>query len=172
MSLYLPPWVVERRRREFEAAIWRNVTAQDPLAQKYTVLLQRIGPGLAIVKAHDTIHDDVPLRPGFYHFLQKPDDAPLQVTALESGDGGFAEPGGWIFDALARGNLRERRVRDRLEQRDRAEQDEIVRERERRNEDRRQHLKEAVNAAVRTQVSMSRDRPWSQNVAGRRGAKR
>ena len=171
MSLYLPPWVVERRRREFEAAVLRNVTVEDPRAREYTRLLQQVHPDLFMVKARDKITDDVPLRPGFYHVLKRNPDAPLSVLEVHE-NGRYCEPDSRVFDRLAAGNLRERRVRDELDRRDRAEQDRITRDRARRDDDRRAHLREAVNAAVRAQVSMSRDRPWSQNVAGRRGARR
>jgi hypothetical protein len=167
-DLYLPPHIIREQRQKFDAAIWRNVTAQDPLAQQYTVLIQRMAPGAAIVKAHDTIYDPVPLRPGFYHLLQKPIDAATQVTVLESGDGGYAEPGDWIFDCLARGNLRERRVRDRLAEQERVADEAAAKAMRTTNEQRKERLKDIVLSATRAQVSMDRTIPWTQNSQGRR----
>jgi hypothetical protein len=43
------------------------------------------------------------------------------------------------------------------------------REQQRDDEERREHLRDAYKARFETSVSMNRDTPWTQNVAGKRG---
>jgi hypothetical protein len=174
MSLLLPPHIQKQvdldRRREFERAVLRNVTIEDDRAREFTTLLQRISPDMFMVRAHDKVEPGVPLRAGFYHILVRNQDAPMSVMTVHENDR-YAEPDSRIFDALARGNLRERRVRDTLEQQDRAVQDEIAKDERTRNENRREKLREIVLSATRAQVSMDRSIPWTQSSDGRRGAK-
>src|SRR3954470_11123125 len=137
MTLYLPPHVIAQQRREFEQRILRCVTVEDPRAREFTETLQKVSPDMFMVRAHDTVDADLPLRPGFYHILVRNPDAPMTVMTVHE-NGEYAEPDSRIFDVLARGNLRERRVRERLEQQDREVQDAIDRDRRTRNEDRRE----------------------------------
>lgn len=171
MALILPEHVQRRldleKRREFEARILRNVTIEDARAREYTAKLQAVSPDMFMVKAHDNVDLGVPLRPGFYHILVRNQDAPLSVMEVHE-NGRYAEPDSRIFDVLAKGNLRERRVRERLEQRDKQEQDDIEKDRRTTNENRRERLKDIVLSATRAQVSMNRDTPWTQNANGRR----
>src|SRR5215210_3477824 len=117
MSLLIPSHVQARidleKRREFEARILRNVTVEDPRAREFTEALQLISPDLFMVKAHEQVEWGVPLRPGFYHLLVRNQDAPMSVMEVHDG-GRYAEPDSRVFDVLAKGNLRERRVRDEL----------------------------------------------------------
>jgi hypothetical protein len=45
---------------------------------------------------------------------------------------------------------------------------EAERQKERDREERHEEMRDRLNAASRTTVSMNRDSPWSQNVSGRR----
>jgi len=166
-TLYLPPHEIVRQRREFEAKILRNVTIEDDRAKEFTHKLQQISRDLFMVKANDTILDDVPLRPGFYHILVRNTDAPMNIVTVTDG-GQYAEPDSRIFHALARMNIRERRVMDRLIESQREEYEANERELEVANENRRERLAEIVTSATRAQISMDRTIPWTQNSQGRR----
>jgi hypothetical protein len=167
MTLFLPPHVVAQQRREFEQRILRCVTVEDPRAREFTETLQKVSPDMFMVRAHDTVDADLPLRPGFYHILVRNPDAPMTVMTVHE-NGEYADPDSRIFDVLARGNLRERRVRERLAEQDRELQDAIDTERRTRNENRRERLTEIVKSATRAQVSMDRTIPWTQTSNGRR----
>src|SRR3954471_22325989 len=148
-SLYLPPHVQQRidleRRRQYEAAVLRNCTVEDPRAREWTVKLQHVSPDLFMVRAHDKVELGVPLRPGFYHILVRNPDAPMTVMTVHE-NGRYAEPDSRIFDVLARGTLRERRVRARLAEQDREVQDAVEKERRTANEDRREKLRDVVKS--------------------------
>ena len=166
-ELLLPPHIVHQRRREFEARILRCVTIEDARAREFTHKLQLISPDMFMVRACDTVDADLPLRPGFYHILIRNQDAPMSVMCVHENDQ-YAEPDSRVFDALARGNLRERRVRERLEEQ---EHERFASEEKRlaeANENRKERLKEIVDSATRAQISMDRTLPWTQNSQGRR----
>jgi hypothetical protein len=167
MSLYLPPHVIKQQRREFEQRILRCVTVEDRRAREFTRLLQQVSPDMFMVRAHDTVDAGLPLRPGFYHILVRNQDAPMTVMAVHE-NGEYAEPDSRVFDVLARGNLRERRVRERVAERDREEREAGERELRTANENRKERLKEIVLSATRAQVSMDRTIPWTQSSDGRR----
>jgi hypothetical protein len=175
--LYLPPNVVAERNAEenkrFFADLTRNVTANDPVAQECTAKLKQMHPDLWMVRAHDTIDADLPLRPGFYHLLRLNDPAVAPVSVFDiHDDGRWCEPSiDRVIDRLNQGNLTQRRVRDRLMETDRVVRRAVEKEHRTVNEDRRAELRERVNAAVRAQVSMDRTIPWTQSSDGRRGAK-
>jgi hypothetical protein len=167
MSLYLPPHIAAQKRHEFEQRILRCVTIEDARAREFTTKLQRISPKLWMVRAQDTVDADLPLWPGYYHILEINDDGYLHVKVVES-NGAYAEPGDWIFDVLARGNLRDRRVRDRLADLEREEREAGEKELQTANENRKERLQEIVKSATRAQVSMDRTIPWTQSSDGRR----
>jgi hypothetical protein len=166
-DIYLPPHIIRQQRQEFEAKILRNVTIEDARAREFTEKLQKINPDMFMVRAHDTIDADVPLRPGFYHLLVRNPDAPMTVATVHE-NGAYAEPDSRIFDLLGRGNLRERRVRDRLAEQERELEMLVAKEKQTTNEQRKERLKEIVLSATRAQVSMDRTIPWTQNSQGRR----
>ncbi len=170
-DLLIPAHVQRRidldRRRRYFAMLQRNFTIEDPRCQEFTRKLQALSPELYLVKAHDTVEAEAPLRPGFFHLLVIPHDAPPFVTPLTNGDG-YAEPGDWIFNVLARGNLRERRVREAIAQEQVDEQRDIAKEKEMAKQYRMERVKEIVLSATRAQVSMDRTIPWTQNSQGRR----
>jgi len=174
-SLYIPAHVQARldleKRREFEAKVLRNVTIEDARAREYTEKLQLVSPDLFMVKANDTIEWGLPLRPGFYHILVRNRDAPMSVMEVHE-NGRYAEPDSRLFDVLAKGNLRERRVRDELERQERQEHADVEKEREERKQRRLDVAREVVLSATRAQVSMDRTIPWTQSSDGRRGAGR
>jgi hypothetical protein len=167
MPLYLPPHVAEQERVRFQRRILRCTTTDDPRCQEYTTKLKHISPNLWMVRAQDTVDADLPLQPGYYHILEVNDHADMNVIVVQN-NGEYVEPGDWIFDVLARGNLRERRVRDRLAEQEIERFESEEKRRATASEDRRERLKEVVLSATRAQVSMDRTIPWTQNVNGRR----
>jgi len=167
MTLYLPPHIAKQERDRFEQRILRCVTIEDARAREYTQKLQLISPDMFMVRAHDTVDADLPLRPGFYHILVRNQDAPMSVMCVHENDR-YAEPDSRIFDVLARGNLRERRVRERLAEHEREQWEAGEKELEDANESRRERLTEIVKSATRAQISMDRTIPWTQNSQGRR----
>ena len=166
-DLLLPPHIVRQQRREFEQRILRCVTIEDARAREFTQKLQMISPDMFMVRAQDTVDADLPLRPGFYHILIRNPDAPMSVMVVHENDR-YAEPDSRIFDVLARGNLRERRVRDRLAEVEREQREAGEKELQTANENRKERLTEIVKSATRAQVSMDRTLPWTQSSDGRR----
>lgn len=166
MSLWLPPEAIAEERRRFAAAVLRCVTIEDTRARECTAALQRIDPRLFMVKAHEKIKPGVPVMPGYYHILRHNENAPLSVFMVHH-DGAYVEPTSRIFDRLAEGDLHDPRVFREMRDLDRKAHEEGERDIARDHEDRRAELRERVNAAVRTQVSMDRTLPWTQNSSGR-----
>lgn len=170
MTLYLPPAVAAERRREFAAEIDKRCDHGDPVAQEWTRKLQQIDGRLMMVRAHQLIPVGTPLIPGFYHVLKVNDDAPMSVFAVNE-NGRFCEPDSRVFERLAAGDLRDPRTLRRWAQAERRERAANEREIELEHEERRDELRERVDAATRTQVSLTAAQRWTQNVAGRRGRK-
>lgn len=166
MTLYLPPAVAEAERRRFAADVLRNVTIEDTRARECTAALQHIDPRLFMVKAHDKIDPGTPLMPGYYHILRRNENAPMSVFVVHH-DGAYVEPTSRIFDRLAEGDLHDPRVFREMRDLDRKAHEQGERDHARDHADRRQELRERVNAATRTQVSLDGTLPWTQNSSGR-----
>lgn len=165
--MYLPPHVVAEQRKQYHAQILRNVTVEDERALEFTHKLQQIRPDMFMVKAHDTIWDPVPLKPGYYHILVRNEDAPMSVIAITD-NGEYAEPDSRVFTQLGLMNMGEQRVRDRLRKQGEEEQAEIEKERKEGEERRLNVAREVVLSATRAQISMDRTIPWTQSSTGRR----
>jgi hypothetical protein len=174
MSLYLPAAagnaVLLERRRKHIAEIHSRLVERDQRAEEYTAKMHHINQRLFVVKAQDNMDPYPGMEPGYYHLLVVPDNAPAHITPYHQ-DGAYADVGDWIFDALARGDMTQKRVMNQLEQQEKAVEQAAKAEQARQKDDRRTELKERVNAAVRAQVSMDRTIPWTQNSQGRREKK-
>jgi hypothetical protein len=173
MTLALPPHVQRRidleRRAEYWAGLKRNFTTSDPRCEHYSRELQRrYGKGIFLVKANDTVEAGVPLRPGYFHLMQIPQDAPPWPTPLTN-NGKYVEPGDWIFDRLGAGNLREQRVRDAIAREEQEDAAAYEREKADQKQNRMERVKDIVDSATKVRVSMNDRTPWTQGVAGRRG---
>lgn len=171
-ELFLPQSFVnglaEEYRRGFEADVLASVTVEDPVCDDFTRRLQRVDPDLFMVRARAHVRPGTPLWPGHYHVLKRNLGAPMSVFHVHDGHDGFVVPTERVFEMLAAGDLRDpRTLRQWAEDQRRAEQA-VERDRVLETEDRRTELRERVNAAVRTQVSLDRSIPWTQNASGRR----
>lgn len=177
--MWLPPTVSDEHlagRREFEAELRDRMVRQAMLKVKgildeFNYELKRIDPRLEMVRAAENTHG-TPLRPGFYHIVRWNEGAPPSVMTIEGDNGEFVEPTSRVFEKLAREDLWDpenmRLLRQRQRLADEAAEKLKIREREQRQEE----MLERWVAGTRTFVSMNRDSPWSQNAAGRRGARR
>lgn len=133
--------------------------------------LKQIDPNLELVFAPPTAKT-VGLKPGRWHVLKHVPGGPPNLKVIEGPDGEYVDPDSGLFDMLARSDLwNDRAVAD---QRRRAEAAQRAKERqeEREREALRAEAVERWAAVSRAQVSMNRSVPWSQNHAGRRGARR
>lgn len=109
--------------------------------------------------------------PGFYHLVRLRDPASsmmMMLTPLQGPGGVFVEPSDAMLQGLRAADLQNpRAVADRVKRdRDAAELRRIEEARD--DMDRRDQIREGINAITRTQVLMSPDVPWSQNVAGQK----
>jgi hypothetical protein len=187
-DLFLPPRVtrelqLESRRREAVALEHLQGDSQDQWRREFNAQLERIVHGMRLMWCPDPAPVDAvaqgasPARwnlvwPGYH-------GGPLSVQPLVlrdgvpciGGDGDFVEPGSWVFEQLERMDMwNERTMRERRRIREEAE----LAKRRRKEQERRDFDLECLEhykATNRAFVSMSRDTPWSQNSAGRRGAK-
>jgi hypothetical protein len=108
-----------------------------------------------------------------YHVLRKNEPpTPWNVIPVQDSEGNYVEPDSGVFEMLLRDDMwsaSAQRERDRARRLAEAAK---ARQRERETEDRQQEILERVKAARDTFISMNRSSPWSQNAAGRRGARR
>lgn len=181
MSLWVPPKTAqrlleERAQREAEIAKIEVGNARFEFKKQFDHELDRIVPGMRLLFCPDPAPLDAVAAgamPGRWNLVWPGyHGGPLNVKALEDEFGNFVEPGSWIFDMLAREDMwNERATRER--NRIKREADEAKARRiERERAERDQETLERYLAVSRTQVSMNSDAPWSQNVAGKRGAKK
>ncbi len=165
--LFLPPRVsrelVEQRQVRDADIVLRSRT--DGVCEEFTREFRKMDPYLSMI----FIGDDAGVQgavPNRYHISRRSPDAPATLISITGPNGEFVEPGSAIFAKLAEGDLwsaRSRRERERaVEEAERARD----RKRARETEARREELKERLDAAFRTQVSLNRDTPWAQNMAG------
>jgi hypothetical protein len=128
-------------------------------------------PLLEVVRAPERVPVDSVMKPCYYVVIRWNEGAPPTVINLEGPDGEFVDLDGNIDAAVAmmrRNNFRDPEVRRRFEQAHEREQREAELEKERDREERLEEMRDRINAATRTSVSMNRDQPWSQNASGRR----
>lgn len=176
--MWLPPQVsaeLVEGRRQFRADLEQRMV-RDAMLRVKSVLdefnyeLKRIDPKLEMVRASENTHG-TPLKPGYYHVIRWNDGAPPSVMTVEGPDGEFVEPTSRVFEKLAREDLWDPANMRLLRQRQRLADEAAERLKLREREDRQQEMFERYQAGTRTFVSLDRSQPWSQNVAGRRGAK-
>jgi hypothetical protein len=187
-NVWVPPRVSrelaeESRRREHEAARAMLGDGRLDWKKEFDAQLERIVHGMRLAFCPDPAPLDAVAQgayPGRWHLVWPGFNGgplvlqPLQVRGGEAhigGEGGFVEPGSWIFDRLAESDLWSERVqRDRRRIREEAERAKARRvEQERADRDR--DVLERWKAVSGTSVSMNRSVPWAQNVAGAKRTK-
>lgn len=189
-SLFIPPRVAAELRAESErreAETLNALQADHGYAWKreFDEQLCRIVYGMRLSWCPDPAPVDAVAQgaqPGRWHVTWPGfNGGPLNVQPLVidpatgrprlGGDGGFVEPGSWVFDALAAADLWDERVqRDRrriAREMAEAKARRVERERAERDAD----VLERYLAGTRAFVSMDRSTPWRQNAAGLRRSK-
>jgi hypothetical protein len=181
--LVLPPQLtrqleLERAEREAATLAALHGDAQDRWRREFNAQLERVVHGMKLMWCPDPAPLDAVAQgafPGRWNLVWPGfNGGPLTVQPLVlrdgepriGGDGGFVEPGSWVFDLLAEADMwSERVMRDR--RRIKAEAEEAKRRRQEieRAEFDRECL-ERWQAVSRTQVSMNRDTAWGQNARG------
>lgn len=178
MDFWVPPPVSqelreETRKREARALHGLRVEHQQQWVDEFNRDLENIWPGMRLVWCHDPAPVEavaMGARPGRWGILlPSQTGGPGSVKPLLADDGeGYVEPGAWVFDMLRAQdwwNPEVRRDRERVQR-------ELEAAKLKREEDERRAADEwcveRYLAGTRASVSMNRDAPWSQNVAGRR----
>ena len=181
MGLLLPPrvereilqekWV--ERRREHRAMLNQLLDFDDPVCREWQPELRKLDPYLRLGRAHGLAHaPGYPVRAGFYHWVRDNETAPATITPITGPDGEWSEPDSRLLEQLKANDLQDPRVYGRLLARGVEQEREAELNQARATVERQTELAERVKAATETSISMSRDAPWSQNVAGARGRKR
>lgn len=171
-SLWLPPSVSREQRQstlEYQAEVFRNAQ-RDATIDYWTRELKKIDERLELIKANDDAQA-VGLIPGFYHVMLVLPDGPPSLLPLVGDHGEFVEPNSRMLDLLREGDLQNPEAMRARRERDERAAAMRVRDREREREARVGHMVEHWKALTETSVSLNRDSPWTQNQAGRRGAK-
>lgn len=144
------------------------MTHVKDVIDRFNYELRRIDPKLEMFRAGEVA--EPPVVPGYYHIVRWNDGAAPSIITIEGEHGEFVEPTSRVFEMLARNDLWDpnnmRLLRQRQALADQAAEKLKIRERE----ERQAEILERYLAGTRTFVSMDRSLPWSQNVAGRRGA--
>ena len=171
-------WVPPRVALELRNSTLQHKAEVDNMVERFagilaywTAELKKVDPYLEMIFAPPNANA-VGLKPGRYHVMRHNPGAPPSLIPVETESGGFREPDSGVFEMLAKGDLwRDGAMDERRRLKERAE---MARQRERELDDelRREEIVERWKAATQTRVSMNRSAPWSQNVAGRRGAKK
>jgi hypothetical protein len=186
--LVLPPRLtrqleLERAEREAVALAALQGDAQDRWRREFNAQLERVVHGMKLMWCPDPAPLDAVAQgafPGRWNLVWPGfNGGPLSVQPLVlrdgepriGGEGGFVEPGSWVFDRIAEADMWSERVM-RERRRIKAEAEEAKRRRreiERAEFD--QDCLERWKAVSRASVSMNTSTPWSQNHAGLRAAK-
>lgn len=169
-GIYLPASVARDaldRQAKFRADVLSSIVLDesDPFLREFTLKLQAFDPRLMLVRASETVVPGLPMKPGYYHLLiDNGPGIPLSITVIEGEYGEFCEPTSRLFEKLMAGDMREVRNLTRFARAARDEYAANAKELADDRAERRQHLKELVDAYTRTGVSMTTARPWTQNT--------
>ena len=164
--LHLPPSVTreirERQRADIENALRTTV------CHEFNPELRRIDPALEMVWWPERAPRAIGFVNGAYHVVRHPvNGSAALVEALVDELGNPREPGSWVFRMLESSDMWDDRVLADRRRRIQASKDAECARRRREDSDRQTEIRERLNAATRTQVSLDRSVPWTQNAAGR-----
>jgi hypothetical protein len=172
-SLILPGRLAREyheKRQGFRRDVLNSVVLDDgdPLLTEFCRKLQAFDARLMMVRAREHVVPGVPMRPGYYHLLvDNGPSVPLTVTVIEGEHGEYVEPTSRVFEKLVAGDMSQRRNLERFARLERERYDAVEREKQRDRMERRDHLRELVNAYTRTSVPGT-GQVWRQNEAGHR----
>lgn len=171
-ALWIPPTADKKadRRNQFAAQLDGFRQGMKNVLDYWTDLLKQKDPHLEMVFFPPTAKAPGVV-PGRFHIMRHNPGAPPSLFPILADDGGFREPTSRDVTRLDEMDLQNPRVRHARERAERELEAAKEREKQREEEERWAHLKDAYNARFRTSVSMNKSIPWSQNVAGRRRAK-
>jgi len=176
-ELFVPPKVAyelqqETLRREAEGLRELQVEAKEKWRLEFEAELQRIDHRLfGPVWCPDPAPLDAVVmgaQPGRWHVGRWNEGAPATLLPIQGPNGEYMEPTSRVFEQLKAMDWWDDRVmRDKRKRERQMEEARIAREeRERKEFD--EEMYERYMAVSRTQVSMNRDTPWTQNAAGRK----
>jgi hypothetical protein len=169
MPLHLPDSVVRGLREERASQI--AMAEVNAVCAEFTRELKRIDAYLEMVYWPMRAPQTLGFVNGCYHIVRHNPGAAGTVEPLVGKGGEYREPGSWVFDMLRKGDLwnaEAQRERVKLQKRAQASAD---RAKAREAEERKEELRDRVNALTRTSVSLNDASPWTQ-VAGARKARR
>lgn len=171
--LWVPPRVsreLEEGRKQHEADLAAMFVFDGHILSKWNKELRKIDPLLRLGRARDKAHAPGVV-PGFYHLVRFNPGAPPWVQALHN-NGQFVEPSSRMLEMLKASDLQNARA---VYDRKRADEEAARAEEKAKQVDHEERVDDAVElvkANTQVRISMNKDTPWSQNVAGRRGVKK
>lgn len=170
-EIQLEKWVAQRA--EMRALVTALLDFDDPVCLEWNPVVQEADRRLRLGRARPkAFHPALPVKPGFYHWVCDNDNAAPTVAPITDPEGGFKVPDSSLLDVLRSNDLQNPKVfRQVVEAHARAEAAREVREQQD-HEDRVESMVDRYRALTTASVSMNRDTPWHQNMAGRKGVKR
>lgn len=167
MPLLLPDRVVREIRAQAAADI--AAAQRTEICAEFNTELRRIDPRLELVWWPETNRPAPGFIPGRYHIVRHAEGAGAGlVEPVVDELGGFREPDSGMFEWLRRSDMwNDRAMADRRRAMQ-AMKDAEAGRRAREDADRREELRDRVNAATRATVSMNTASPWTQVAGARR----
>lgn len=174
--LLVPPKVAkelaEEQRGHLRAKLEAVFDFDDPVCKQWNPELKKLDGLIRIGRAKPMAYvPGYPVRAGFYHFLRDNPHAPPTVSAITGADDEWVEPDSGLLRKLQANDLQNPAVLVAIAAEKERAREEEQRDKLRDREVRQDEILERWKAGTRTQVSMNPDVPWTQNAAGRKGAK-
>lgn len=161
--MWVPPKVHSQlldERARLDAELLEGLEVVEIL-EHFTRELQKIDPYLHLLKAKEDATQPG-LRPGYFHVVRNPPDAPAMVEVLEGPNGEFVEPGSNVFDLVERSDMWSARA---MRLRQKKELDAVrskERDRERERDERVEELYERWKRLNSTQIVVG-GTPWARS---------
>jgi hypothetical protein len=169
--MWVPPQY-QQAREEFEAEM-RQRLANGELKRVKGILdefnheLRRIDGKLEMVRAPADC-GLTGMKPHYYHVVRWNESTAPTFITIQGDNGEFVEPTSRVFEMLREGDLWDPQVMRKVRQARSNADAAAAKYRAKENASRQEEIRERVAAVTRTQVSMNRDTPWTQNAAGAR----
>jgi hypothetical protein len=141
-------------REQYGAELGVMLESGSAVTEEWNRVLYQVDPELRLVKAKENAHFPG-ITPGLYHVLRRNALGAPSIIPLQGPEGEFREPGSWMLDMLAEGDLwNDRTARER-----RRVGDELNRQKARRmareKEERHEEILERWHAASGPGVSFA-----------------